>query len=47
MLEFMFITSVATPDEATPDDATSATESETQTASEGETIVGFISDVEE
>lgn len=47
MLEFMFITSAATPDEATPDDATSATESETQTASEGETIVGFISDVEE
>lgn len=41
MIEFMFITSVATPDEATPDDATTVTEAET-TEPTTETIVGFV-----
>lgn len=47
MLEFMFITSEATPDEATPEEATVAIASETQANAETETVVGFISEIEE
>lgn len=47
MLEFMFITSKATPDQATPEEATTATQSETLASSENETVVGFISEIEE
>ncbi len=45
MLEFMFITSVATPDEATPQEV--ETTDASQTATEQETSVGFISEIEE
>lgn len=42
MIEFMFITSETTPDEATPDDAQTATDTETTAETTSETVVGYV-----